>query len=749
MKKEFMTMAVYLLGMISPMCGQEKVEIQRLSSEVNFDGKVDEQAWDALPRLNMTQNQPTFGIEPTEESDIRVGYDNTYLWIGARLYMKDASKIVATTKKRDDLPSNSDAFGIQIDAFNDNENGLAFYTTPTGSRYDATISGDAATGGKRLGGVWTNNWENKTWNTFWDVKTSRDNKGWYVEMRIPFSSMKFKPDEQDMTTMGFIITRVISAHNEKDTWPAVSSKYGNAAVYKSSQAQDITVKDVKPTSPIYITPYVSAGKTTFYQTNADKSGYEKKNDWSWDAGGDIKYAINSKMTLDVTINPDFAQAEADDQEVNLTRYSLFMAEKRQFFQERSSLFDFSLDGSASNLFYSRNIGLNSAGEAVRIYGGARLTGKVGKWDIGLMDMQTANTDDTAADNFGVVRMRRNVINQYSYVGGIVTSRLGADGHQNFAYGLDGTFRLFGDDYLDTKVASTYDNEMESKFNKSAFGYLQWERRSEKGLGYIFKYYYLGEQFNPGVGYLQRSAMNLKQVRLKYGWLPGRNSKWFSYSTYLDFQRYDRLTDHKMEAQTITWDWAMNSKKGYTLSLDLTYEKQGLNKNFNVSPKEGIFVPEDNYDFFYGKLMVSTPKTKPYKVEAGVKYGGYYDGTQFQVTLAPVIAFSSSFQMTMNYEYNRLYFSKRNMMTNLHNLGVKATYMLNTKLSADLYTQYACTTDQLSTNFRIRYNPKEGSDLYLVINDGRNFHRFKDNYGLKLPIYNASTIMFKYTYTFIL
>lgn len=169
------------------------------------------------PRLNMTQNQPTFGIEPSEESDIRVGYDNTYLWIAARLYMKDASKIVATTKKRDDLPSNSDAFGIQIDAFNDNENGLAFYTTPTGSRYDATISGDAATGGKRLGGVWTNNWENKTWNTFWDVKTSKDDKGWYVEMRIPFSSMKFKPDQQNMTTMGFIITRVISAHNEKDT----------------------------------------------------------------------------------------------------------------------------------------------------------------------------------------------------------------------------------------------------------------------------------------------------------------------------------------------------------------------------------------------------------------------------------------------------------------------------------------------------------------------------------------------------
>lgn len=747
MKRKLIMTTICLLGLITPMCGQKKVTVQRMTSEVNFDGRMNDKVWDELPRLDMTQNQPTFGIATSEESDVRIGYDNNYIWIGARLYMKDISKIRSTTKKRDDLPSNSDAFGVQFDSFNDNENGLAFYTTPAGSRYDATISGDAATGGKRLGGVWTNNWENKTWNTFWDVKTSKDSKGWYVEMRIPFSSMKFKPNAENVTTMGLIVTRVISSRNEKDTWPAISSKYGNAAVYKSSQAGDITVKDAKPSSPIYVTPYITAGRTDLYQQNSVKTGYDKSHKWNWDIGGDVKYAINSKMTLDVTVNPDFAQVEADDQEVNLTRYSLFLAEKRQFFQERSSLFDFSLDGSASNLFYSRNIGLNSAGEAVRIFGGARLTGKIGKWDLGFMDMQTEKTGETASENFGVLRMRRNVINPYSYVGGIFTTRMGADGHQNYAYGLDGTFKMFGDDYLDVKLASNYDNRSESKFDKSAYGYLQWERRSEKGLGYIFKYYYLGEQFNPGIGYLQRTAMDLKQVRLKYGWLPGRESKWFSYGTYLDFQRYDRLTDHKLEAETITWDWAMNSKKGYTLSLDLTYEKEGVNNQYVVSSKENIYVPAGNYDFFYGKVIVSTPKTKPYKIEAGFKYGGYYDGNQIQLTLAPVISFSQSLQMTLNYEYNRISFSNRNMLTNLHNIGAKFTYMLNTKLSADLYTQYACKTDQLTTNFRIRYNPKEGSDFYLVINDGRNFNKFKDSAGLSYPTYNSSTVMFKYTYTF--
>ena len=748
MKKVLFTAALCAAA-FAPLCGQNKVTIHRLSGEVKFDGKPDDAVWDALPKMQLVMNQPASGIEPSEESDVRVGYDNTYLWIGARLYMKDASKIVPTTKKRDNLPDNSDAFGVQIDGFNDNENGLAFYTTPTGSRYDASISGDAATGGKRLGGVWVNNWENKTWNAFWDVKTTRDDHGWYVEMRIPFSSLKFKPDASDVTTMGLIVTRVISSNNEKDTWPEIDFKYGKAGVYKSSQAGKVEIEGVKPSNPIYITPYASAGHTGQYVVNSTKDGFDQKNDWSWDVGADLKYSINSKMTLDVTVNPDFAQAEADDQEVNLTRYSLFLAEKRQFFQERSSLFDFSLDGSASNLFYSRNIGLNSEGQAVRIYGGARLTGKIGKWDLGVMDMQTGSTDNSVAENFGVVRARRNVINDYSYVGAIVTSRLGADGHQNFAYGIDGTFKLFGDDYLDAKLASSYDNEAESKFDKSAFGYLQWERRSEKGIGYIFKYYYLGEQFNPGVGYLQRSAMDLKQVKLKYGWVPGRKSIWSTYSTFLDFQRYDRLAGYDLESQTFTWEWAMSTKKGYTFSLDLAYQTEGLANRFNISPNEGVYVPEGEYDFAYGKLILSTPKTKPYKVEMGLRYGGYYDGNQFQLTLAPVLSFSPSFQLTLNYEYNRITFADRHMLSNLHNVGVKGTYMFNTKLSADLYTQYACKTDFLSTNFRVRYNPREGSDFYLVINDGRYFNRFKSNIGLPYPNYSASTVMFKYTYTFTL
>lgn len=747
MKKNLLLITLGLLVSYIPIWGQQPVKLVRLTSSIDFDGHVNEEAWNNLTPFELTQSQPDFGSEPTERSEVMLGYDDHYLWVGARLFMKDASKIIATTKKRDDLPESTDAFGILLDTFRDNENALVFYTTPTGSRFDEGISGDAATGGGRVGGLWVNNWENKTWNTYWDVKTTKDDKGWYVEMRIPFSSLKFNPNEENITTMGLTINRVISSNNEKDTWPAISPKFGKARVSKPSLSQEITIEGAKPSNPIYITPYAALGHSSNNALNADKTKYEKDNDTDWDIGLDLKYSINSKLTLDVTVNPDFAQVEADDQQVNLTRYSLFMAEKRQFFQERSNLFDFTLDGS-SNLFYSRNIGLTPAGEAVRIFGGARLTGRVGKWDLGVMDMQTEKVDNTPSENFGIIRARRNVINANSYVGGIFTSRLGMNGETNLAYGLDGTFKVFGDDYLDVKAAQTYDSELDSRFNKSLLGYAQWERRSEKGFAYLFKYWYSGLDFNPGIGYLQRKQMDLKQGTLKYGWTPGKESKWYTYSAKLDFQRYDRLEDHEMEAQAIKGTWSMNAKSGHMYEATVAYEKQGVKNRYTVSSKEGVFVDAGEYDYFYGALSYSTPKSNPFKFEAGAQYGGFYDGTQAKFTMAPVLNFSSNLQVSLNYEYNHIRFSDRNMYTNLHNVGLKTTYMLSTKLSASLFTQYASKDDEMVTNIRLHYNPKEGNDFYIVFNDARNYKRF-ESVDLKLPTYNNSTIMLKYTYTFIL
>ena len=297
-------------------------------------------------------------------------------------------------------------------------------------------------------------WHFLPWDTFWDVKTTQDDNGWYVEMRIPFSSLRFQT-VQELVSMGLIINRTISYKNEVNTYPAMDPKYGFSAATKPSLAADVNFENIQPSKPIYISPYVIGGYSKLYQINDEYTAYVPDVKKEFNSGFDIKYNINSNLTFDATVNTDFAQVEADNQQVNLTRYSLYFPEKRMFFQERSSLFSFSLGG-RSDLFYSRNIGLSAGYTPLRIYGGARLIGKIGKWEMGVLDMQTEKYDTiTPSENFGLFRVRKQVINPNSYVGGIFTSRLGMNGDYNLAYGVDGIFKVFGEDYLDIKGAGIF------------------------------------------------------------------------------------------------------------------------------------------------------------------------------------------------------------------------------------------------------------------------------------------------------
>ena len=415
---------------------QEKVVIKKINKSIIFDGLPFEDVWEEAESYKMVQMQPVFGNDPTEKTEARVIYNDQYLYISGRMYDSEVSKIQYNTKKRDDLSANSDSFGIILDSFNDNENALSFSTTPIGLRSDMTVYNDAVGRQEHMP-------FNQSWNTFWDVKTVINEQGWFVEMRIPISSLRFQ-DKDGKVTMGMTLWRWLPHKNEAMVFPPIDPKYGDWAMMKPSKAQKIVFEDLRSKNPLYIAPYALAGITRSNDLNEDETKYINSNDPSVEAGIDIKYGLTSNLTLDLTVNTDFAQVEADDQQVNLSRFSLFFPEKRLFFQERSNIFSFSLGG-PNNLFYSRRIGLYD-GSPVRIYGGARLVGRVGNWDIGFMDMQTASIEDQPSENFGVLRMRRQVINENSYVGGILTSRVGWDGSYNYAYGIDGIFKLFGEDY---------------------------------------------------------------------------------------------------------------------------------------------------------------------------------------------------------------------------------------------------------------------------------------------------------------
>ena len=727
---------------------QNVLKIQKLSTPIEFDGQPFEASWNGLDFFPMSMNRPSFGAAPSENSEVMITYDDQYLWIGARLFTKDASTIIATSKKRDERSYNSDSFGVILDSYNDNENALAFFTMPTGARTDYAISNDASGGGGGGGGgadfSFGGSSINTSWNTFWDVKTTRDDKGWYVEMRIPFSSLRFQPKD-GIATMGLIIHRSISNNNEVDTYPSIDPKFGMTAAMKPSLAGKVEFDGVKPSKPVYISPYVISGFSRDWALNSEGTQYIRKDKPDMNAGVDIKYSINSNTTLDLTANTDFAQVEADNQQVNLTRYSLFFPEKRAFFQEKSSLFSYDL-GNSSNLFYSRNIGMSN-GTPIRILGGARLVSHVGKWDLGFIDMQTAEQSSISGENFGVFRARKQVINPNSFVGGIFTSRLGMDGKQNFAYGADGVFKLFGDDYLDVKLAQTYDKTIDNKLNSKdpLFFRANWERRSQKGFAYNLTYSYSGNQFDPGIGFVQKASLQGVEAMLNYGWLPNEKSRYFSYGPSVQVSRYTRLADGKLESMVITPGWEWNTKKGYGGQFSVNYEQEGVQYPFPLS--DSVWITPGNYSFTGLQGMIRTPMTKPIALNVMIGAGQFYDGQNYSVMLMPTLNLSSSLQLSGMYSFNAIRFPDRatNNKLNIHSANVKALYMFSTKLSASVLLQYVSTQDNLIANFRLRYNPREGNDFYLVFNETRGTGSNIEI--LVLPTYYNRTLMLKYTHTF--
>lgn len=741
---------VFIILMLMPglhgtVSGQATIKLNRLSAPIEFDGVPDESAWASASSFSLTMQRPVFGIQPTEKSDIRIGYDDKFLWVGASLFMTDPSKILEVSKKRDEELRGNDAFSILLDTYNDNENGLVFMTAPTGLRTDYTISNDAS-GTMGMGGFSSMNY---SWNTFWDVKTTRDGKGWYVEMRIPFSSLKFKP-EDDVTTMGLIIIRTTGSKNETSTYPAIDPKYGFGATNKPSLAGTIVIEGARPANPVYVSPYMIGGLSYDWIMNDPESEYMKDDPYphrKLNAGLDVKYNINSNLTLDLTANTDFAQVEADDQQVNLTRYSLFFPEKRQFFQERSSLFDFSLGGFFDNLFYSRNIGISN-GTPVGIIGGARLTGRVGNWDLGFLDMQTVRHGESPGENFGVLRMKRQVINANSFVGGMVTTRMGMDGKQNIAYGLDGIFRLFGDDYLTVKWAQTYDSEIGNRMLSlnPSFILADWTRRSEEGFAYSLNYIYSGQEFTPGIGFVMRSAIQGLNGSLLYGWIAEEKSLLHDYSIKVEAERYTRIDDGHLESLKVAPGFEINTKRNFHGEISLAYQEEGVAFAFPLSPD--IWVEAGNYRFTALEGRIFTSESRKVSGGGEIFAGQFYDGHRVGYESRTNLNLSSSFRITAGYGFNAIRFPDREEGNhlNIHSVNVKALYMLSTKLSASLFVQYVNTDDELVTNFRLRYNPREGNDLYLVFNDFRAIQANAS--GPEDPAFFNRTVMVKYTHTFI-
>jgi len=719
------------------VAAQEPMRLPRIEGPIEIDGVPDEAAWQRIDPLPLVMHTPTYGGQPSERTEIRVAYDDEYLYVAGHLYDSDPDGVRENSLYRDRW-SGDDTFGFILDTFNDNENALWFYTNPAGVRFDQTVTGDA---NSESYGAYP---FESSWNTYWDVAVTRTEEGWFAEFRVPYSSLGFQ-DVNGRVEMGLITQRYLARRSERQIFPDIPPTQAWAYA-KPSNAQKVILEGVSSRKPVYITPYALAGLGQSSELDPSGAGYDLESDPEREVGLDIKYNVQDNLTLDVTLNTDFAQVEADDQQVNLTRFSLFFPEKRQFFQERAGTFEFRT-GRVDRIFHSRQIGLNE-GQQVRLLGGGRLVGRMGAWDVGFLDLQTGESDGLSSENFGVLRLRRRLFNPYSYAGTMVTSRLGTDGTYNVVYAADGILRLVGDDYLTVQWAQSFDGEVADAtgfdFGRAAMFRAHWERRTQEGLFYQGQVNYLGGDFTPGMGFVQRRDVTALETRLGYGWLPGAGSPFLSLTpNFLSGMVWLRNGDGSIESANLGSWFNFQLKSGSRGWIGVEGNIEDLNDPLELP--DDVEIPVGRYEFWTVNGGYNLSRSSLLSFNSSFEAGAFYGGWRVNFNLAPTWNVSRNLELGADYQIAWATFPDLDQDFVVHVPRVKVQVALDTKFSASAFLQYNSSVDLITPNVRFRYNFREGNDLWLVYNEGMNTDR--DLADPRLPLTDTRTVLLKYTYTF--
>ena len=479
--------------------GRVTMRATRLAAPLQLDGRLDEQVYqDVPPVTEFVQQEPDEGAPALYQTEVWVMFDADTLYISARCWSAEPERMVANEMKRDSWGMfGNESFTVALDTFYDRRNGFGFITNPVGGLIDAIITGERTF--------------NMDWNTIWDARTSRFDEGWTVEMAIPFKSLRYRSGPAQV--WGINLQRRVASTNEVSFLTPIPAAASQGGWYKMSASATLVDLEVPVSGArLEFKPYGITDLTT------DLSGTPSVvNELAGDVGFDVKYGVTQGLTADFTYNTDFAQVEVDQQQVNLTRFSLFFPEKREFFLEGQGIFNFG--GSSTNdattfyfrggqnagtapiLFFSRRIGLQD-GRTVPIQAGGRLTGKAGAFSIELLNVQTADemVSGASATNFSVVRVKRDILRRSS-LGALFTGRsISLDGvGANQTYGVDGLFSFYDNLNFNTYLSRT----QSSGVSDDDLSYQAQVDDNGDRWGVVAERLAVGANFNPEVGFVRR------------------------------------------------------------------------------------------------------------------------------------------------------------------------------------------------------------------------------------------------------
>ena len=686
-----------------------------------LDGDViGDPAWQgAEPASTFWQEQPDEGAPSSERTEVRIVFTASTLYVGVICYDKAPDGIIVSDARRDSPLDNTDSFQIVFDTYRDRLSGFVFGTNPAGIEYDGQVTNEGQGGGGLGGGLrqqtGAGSGFNLNWDGAWQVRSRITEIGWSAEFAIPFRTLRF-PSAQTQT-WGVNFQRNIRRRNERAYWAPIPRQYN---LYRLSLAGAVTGIQTPGVRNLKVTPFALG--------NVLESGPRPVDaEFDGDAGVDVKYSVTPSLALDGTINTDFAQVEIDDQQINLDRFDLFFPEKRPFFLENAGFFTVGNPGEV-DLFFSRRIGIGPTGEAIPINGGGRLSGKAGKFNIGLLNMQT---DDAAllnvpvdepenrlpGSNFTVVRISRDLPNRSSF-GGLFTNRIGVgrfaeDRDYNRTYALDGKVGIHQHTVFSSFVAKTETPGVET--GDHAFNVRS--RTNVPRFDLEFGYQEVGTRFNPEVGFLTRRGYRKPDARLMTRFRPADFLNLQELRPHTSVRAFYGIDDDLLESMQWHIDNHWQFKNSYEVHTGVNVTEEGLRRPFEIYP--GIFVPPGSYPHAEAQLVFMTNQGAPVSLNVETRIGGFFGGDR--VALSPTLRLRSGETLTAEvaYQRNDVDLPWGQFTTNL--LRTRLSYSFNTRTFLQGLVQYNDRADLWSMNLRFGWLQDANTGLFVVYTDTRGLY----------------------------
>ncbi|MEE2777954.1 MAG: DUF5916 domain-containing protein [Acidobacteriota bacterium] len=703
---------VLLLGSVhAQQPARPELRASRVATAPTVDGEVlSEAVWaDVEVATGFVQVQPFEGQPASERTEVRVAFDDQMLYIAVVCYDSEPSSLAVSDSRRDANLEEEDSFRVILDTFHDRQNGFIFGTNLAGVQYDGQVTNEGRTGGgsgrRGSGPGGGGGSANLDWDTSWTVRSKTGDVGWSAELAIPFRSLRYGSGG---SSWGINFERNIRRRSETAFWAPLGREF---SLFRLSAAGTLLGIETPKQRNLQVIPYAL--------TEVRDDGVTDRRNGS-EVGFDLKYGVTPSLTLDVTVNTDFAQVEVDDQQINLDRFSLLFPEKRPFFLENAGLFKIGTSGGGPpgsgsvDLFFSRRIGLDD-GEQVPIVGGVRLSGKAAGLNVGFLNMQTEEHGGLQANNFTVGRVSREFRNR-SRAGAMVVNRQGTgslapDGDHNRTFGVDGQLGIGQYTDLSGWAAKTETPGLEGRDHAfgidSNFNSPFWRLRGG--------YSEVGAEFNPEVGFVNRSDYRRLSSRIQRRYRPTGRGRIKEYGPSAFYDSYWKFSGFH-ESERFSLGGQLELRSGAQINLFVGQQLERLQESFEII--DGVVVPEGSYsnDTFF--VFFNTNRSSAISLGGFIQGGGFYNGNQLALNPSLNFRLSDYLSSELSWSNSDVDLETGAFETNLGRLRV--TYAFSTRLLLQALVQYNDVTDDVSTNLRFSWLGDANTGLFVVYNEVSEF-----------------------------